>query len=181
MGAELWHHETSWHNDPEMALLEVQTSVLSQYDLDQLVPDHLDNARKALAAALSEDDPYGLASVYEAEVQLLEGINSSPLPREPQASIQLLRRIYANSGEGIGNVLDIEGIAGERQILMAHRLNGADCLRLIGAEHPTSAEACSSFPKIGEDLGLGECICFQVYDSMRSEPVGWQFVGVTID
>jgi hypothetical protein len=52
-------------------------------------------------------------------------------------------------------------------------------VRLVGAAQPSRIQARQAVGKINEELGRGECICFPVY--AKGKPVGWYFVGNTID
>ena len=183
MGAQLWYHETSWHPDPAMALKTFQSRFMAEkYDLSILLPDHLANARGAVAAAEAEGDPYELLEMYQKQVRLLEQLCSQPIPQDFEGQIEILRKISAYSGEGIGNVLDVTGISERRSIHAAQRLRESEVIRLVGTERPTRAQAKKAIYKINEELGRGECVCFPIYDSVeKNRPVGWYFVGNTID
>jgi hypothetical protein len=117
--------------------------------------------------------------MYHEKVRLLEGLSSEPIPESPEAQIEVIRKINADSGEGIGNVLDLTGVSEHRRLHAAQRLSESETIRLVGAARPTSAQANQAVSKINEELGRGECVCFPVYD--RNRPVGWCFVGNTID
>src|SRR6266851_4121197 len=115
MGAELWYHEAPWHPDPAKALQALQAAFLAEkYDLPTLLPQHLIWARDAVAAGKADGDEYGLVDLYEEQVSLLERLNSQPVPSDPQAQIKILRLVYAYGGQGISNVLDVEGITEKR-------------------------------------------------------------------
>jgi hypothetical protein len=183
MGATLWYHETAWHPDPAMALKTFQSRfMVEQYDLSTLLPDHLANARGAVASTEAEGDPYELLEMYQKEVRLLEQLCSQPIPQDFEGQIKILRQICASSGQGIGNILDIERISKRRRYNVAQPLSGPELIRLVGTERPTRAQAKKAIYKINEELGRGECVCFPVYDSgEKNQPVGWYFVGNTID
>jgi hypothetical protein len=183
MGAELWYHETSWHEDPATALKTVQACFMAEnYDLSTLLPQHLANARRAVALAEAEDDRYGVLEIYQREVRLLERFCSQPIPEDFDGQIEILRKINANSGEGIGNVLDVTGISERRNTDTATRLRESEMIRLTGTEHPTRARAHEAIDKISEELERGECVCFPIYESSETNrPIGWYFVGMTSD
>ena len=182
MGAELWYHEAPWHPDPANALRALQARFLAEhYDLPTLLPQHLIWARDSVAAARAEGDPYGLVDLYEEKVRLLEGLNSQPIPQEPQAQIEILRQIHADSGQGISNVLDVERISRKRDVFAAQRLTQAETVQLVGTESPTLAQARNAIANIHGGLGRGECVCFPVYDDAGRQPVAWYFVGNTVD
>ena len=180
MGAQLWYHEAPWHSDAGAALKSLQARILAEnYDLPALLPQHLAWAREAVAAAQGEGDPYGLLDLYQQKVKLLERLCSEPIPESPEARVEIIRQINADSGEGIGNVLDVTGVADRRDIHKAQRLSPQETVRLVGDAQPTLAQAGKAVSKINEELGRGECVCFPVYDG--GNPVGWYFVGNTID
>ncbi|HEV3082488.1 MAG TPA: hypothetical protein VGY66_22075 [Gemmataceae bacterium] len=182
MGAQLWYHEAPWHPDPAVALQALQARFLTEnYDLPSLLPQHLIWAREAVAAAAAEGDPYGLVELYEERVRLLERLNKLAVPQDAQAQIEILRQIYADGGQGISNVLDVERISEKRDTFTAQRLSVAEALRLVGTERPTIDDARNSVSKINEELCRGECVCFPVYDKAGKQPVAWYFVGNTVD
>ena len=109
-----------------------------------------------------------------------EAINAvKPIPKSPEAQIEIVRRINADSGAGIGNVLDVTGVADRRDVQKAQRLSEQETARLVGSAQPTLAQARNAIDKINEELGRGECVCFPIYN--QGKPVGWYFVGNTID
>ncbi|HEY7156704.1 MAG TPA: hypothetical protein VH575_22235 [Gemmataceae bacterium] len=196
MGAQLWYHETAWHPDPATALKTFQSRFMAEkYDLSTLLPDHLANARGAVAAAEAEGDPYELLEMYQKQVRLLEQLCSQPIPQDFEGQIKILRQISASSGQGIGNILDIERISKRRQYNVAQPLSGPELIRLVGTERPTRTQARKAIYRINEELsrrtkvlskayaktpgnsgvfakedstiylGRGECVCFPIYDS----------------
>jgi hypothetical protein len=182
MGAELWYHEAPWHPDAAKALQALQARFLAEnYDLPALLPQHLIWARDAAAAARADGDPYGLVDLYEEQVRLLERLNSQPVPRDPQAQIEVLRQIHALSGQGISNVLDVKGLSEEREVFATQRLTQAETVRFVGTERPAVAQARNAIANINGALGRGEFVCFPVYDDAGRQPVAWYFVGNTFD
>ena len=182
MGAELWYHEAPWHSNPSEALRALQTQFLAEnYNLTKVLPQHLKWARESLAAAQADDDRYGLVDLYSEKVQLLERLNSEPIPADPAAQIEILRQIYADSGQGISNVLDVTGVSSQRSFFTARPLAPVEIMHFTGAAQPSISEAREALDKINEALGRGECVCFPVYEDDRKTPVGWFFVGNTVD
>ena len=180
MGAQLWYHEAPWHSDAGAALNAMQARFLAEnYDLPALLPQHLDWARESVAAPEGEGDPYGLLDLYQEKVKLIERLCSEPIPEGAEAQIEIIRQINADSGEGVGNILDVTCVAARRDVHMAQRLSPQETVRLVGAAQPTRAQAGAAVSKINEELGRGESVCFPVYDD--GKPVGWYFVGNTID
>jgi hypothetical protein len=152
------------------------------YDLSTLLPRHLADARSAVALAEAEEDPYGVLEIYRSEVRLLERLCSQPIPQDFARQIEILRKINANSGQGIGNVLDVTGISERRSGDTAWPLPESEIIRLLGTVQPTSAQAHEAIDKISEELERGECVCFPVYDSCeKHRPAGWYFIGMTWD
>ena len=183
MGADLWYHETSWHEDPATALKTLQARfIVENYDLSALLPQRLADARRAVAYAEEENDPYGVLKIYRGEVRLLERLCSQPIPQDFEGQIEILRQINANSGEGIGNVLDVRGISEQRNGDTARPLREPEIMRLAGTRQPTRTEVHEAIDKVSEELGRGECVCFPIYDSREQDrPTGWYFVGMTWD
>jgi hypothetical protein len=108
MGAELWHHAAPWQPDPSEALLELQSRFVAEtYDLPSLVGRHLESAREAVRAAEAERDKYGLLDTYREELAMLEQVSNGQLPEDPRGRIELIRRLYQYSGQGVGNILDV--------------------------------------------------------------------------
>src|SRR5262249_3220471 len=121
----------------------------------------------------------GLLEMYQAKVRLMERLCGQPIPESPDAQVQIVRQINADSGEGVGNVLDVVRVSEQRSFHAAQRLSEQETARLVGAARPTLAQAGQAVGKINEELGRGECVCFPVHDD--GKPVGWYFVGNTID
>jgi hypothetical protein len=183
MGAQLWHHVAPWHTDPGEALRELQARFLAEsYDLPSLVRDHLGSIREAVRVTEAEGDEYGILGMYRAELAMLEEIASGPLPEVPLQQIELMRKLYMNSGEGIGNILDVEGISELREVNAAERLTEVEVARLVGESYPTLAQARQAVNNINGELGRGESVCFAFYEGGDpGRPAGWYFVGNTID
>jgi hypothetical protein len=183
MGAELWHHAAPWRIDPEDALFELQVRFLAEtYDLPTLVQEHLESAREAVGTIEAEGDGFGLLDMYRNELEMLEEAASEPLTEDPRQRIELIREIYENSGQGIGNILDVTGISDRRDPLVAERLTDDEMVRLIGATRPTIVQARQAVGKVNEELDRGECACFPFYEANEfRRPAGWYFIGNTID
>ena len=183
MGSDLWYHQTSWHEDPATALKTLQADFIAEnYDLSALLSQHLADARSAVALAQAQNDPYGVLDIHRSEVRLLERLCSQPIPQDFERRIEILRKINANTGEGIGNVLDVSGISERRSGDTAQPLRESEIVRLAGTRQPTREEAHEAIDKLSEELGRGECVCFPIYDSREQDrPAGWYFVGRTWD
>jgi hypothetical protein len=180
MGAELWYHQAPWADNPADALKLLQASYVSaNYDLATLLPQLLEWAKESVAAAKAGGASFDLVEMHEEEANVLEEFCREPIPADVEAQIGIIRRINANSGEGIGNVLDIRGISENRDVHRTQRLGDDEILRLVGSPKPSISQADKAIPKINRELDRGESVCFPVYEN--EQPVGWYFVGNTID
>jgi hypothetical protein len=180
MGAQLWYHKAPWRPDPDAALKLLQTKFLHEnYDLPTLLPQHLAWAHQSVAAVQAEGDCHGLLDMFQEKVELMERLCSQPIPEGPEEQIEIVRKINADSGEGIGNVLDVTCVSTKRAWNTAQLLSAQETARLVGPIQPTLAQAREAVGRINEELGRGECVCFEFYDN--GKPVGWYFVGNTFD
>jgi hypothetical protein len=182
MGAELWYHLAPWHPDPREALSEVQARFLAEnYDLPALLQQHLESAREAVRLTEAEGDPYDLQQIYRDEVAFVEEVSSHPLPDQPQQQIELLRKVFANSGQGIGNILDVTGVSKRAAMHVARQLPPNAIRRLCQTDRPTLQQAEAAVGPINEKLGRGESVCFPIYAEGLDQLAGWYFVGNTVD
>jgi hypothetical protein len=180
MGAMPWEHEAPWDPDPAVSLRALQAQFLADnYDLEKHLHDCLASYRQAVETTKAEGDPYELLDFYQGQLESLERMLSMPIPADAQERIELLRKAEAGSGQGIGNVLDVQGISSKRAICVAQPLDHAEMARLVGTQRPTLVEARVAADRIY--LNRAECVCFPFYDADSGEPVGWYFVGYTID
>jgi hypothetical protein len=181
VGAQLWYHKAPWREDPEEALRALQAQVLREkYDLPTVLKEHIDSAREAVR--LSEaDDPYDLLEFYRQELDRLEQLASRPIPNDPRRQVEVVRRVFASSGQGVGDVLDVTGVSRRGGVHVAKRLAAKEVRRLCGVERPDLNQARAAVPKINEELGRGESVCFSIYAAKGTKPAGWYFVGNTID
>jgi hypothetical protein len=183
LGAQLWHHSAPWRPDPEEALFELQIQFLKEtYNLPSLIKEHLESAREAVRICQKEGDPYELLDFYRKELVRLEDMSRRPIPDDPREQIELVRKVFMSSGEGVGNVLDVTGVDDEGSELVARRLKPDEIREFCKTDHPTSSQARNAVSKINEGLRRGESVCFPIYDDgAEGEPIGWYFVGNTID
>jgi hypothetical protein len=129
----------------------------------------------------AEGDPYELLETYQEELRFLERLSGQPIPLDPQDQIDFIRKITRYSGEGAGNVLDVRHVSERRGYPGAESLNEGELVRLVGTSRPTAGQARQAVERINKDLGRGEAVCFPIYEGPVGEPVGWCFVGNTID
>jgi hypothetical protein len=180
MGARLWYHSGPWHADPTESLRIVQKQELREkWNLPVLLQTHLDSAREAVRLSES-DDPYDLLDFYREELARLEALASRPILDDLMEQIELVRQVFASSGEGIGGILDVKHVSGHREMHVARRLSAEEVRRLCGVERPDQNQATAAIAKIHEELGRGESVCFP-FHGPDAEPAGWYFVGNTID
>lgn len=182
MGAQLWHYQSSWHEDPADALDEIQVKLVSQnYDLERLLSRCLEDARNSIDSCVEDGDPYDLIGTYQEQFDLVERLYAEGVPKDVRSQIEIIRRVNALGGVGVGNILDLTGISSVRDTCVAELLGQDKMLRLLGNSRPTVEEAEKTLSDINEELNRGECICFPIYDVTREQPIGWYFVGNTID
>lgn len=183
MGAQLWYHEVAGRNEPLAALKAVQARIIAEeYDLSALVPQHLRWAHEAVEAAKVDGDEYGLLDLYQERLELLEDLARRPIPQDPESQIDLVRQLHSDTGEGIGNILDVTGISEGRGVHVAQRLSENEVTRLAGTKQPTIEQARHAVEALHEELGRGESVCFPYFaENGTGQPMGWYFVGNTID
>jgi hypothetical protein len=180
MGAELWFHEAPWKPQPEDALFELQVQFLREhYDLASLLRDHLHSAREAVRLTEAEGDPYEILGFHQDCLACLEELASRPIPEAARDQIEFVREIEKWSGEGVGNILDVTGVSGDGS-MDARVLTPDDVRKFCGTDHPTRPQAVAAVYGINEKLDRGESACFPFFDA-EGNPIGWYFVGNTID
>jgi len=95
-----------------------------------------------------------------SEVRLLQRLCSQPIPQDFERQIEILRKINANTGQGIGHVLDVTDISERRSGDTVRPLRYSEIIRLAGTRQPTREVAHEAIDKVSEELGRGECVCF---------------------
>lgn len=183
MGARLYCHTTAYLNDPASALEAIQSEILAGYNLRELVTTHLQSSQQAFDDTPPNDE-FGLHDYYKAEFARAEDIAAAEIPTEFSGRIHLVRRLFANTGEGIGSILDVDGIAGGKSaaISAARRLEPDDVVAKFSTSKPVSSNADDYAAVVNESLGRGECVFFPLYGDVDDEEPGeWCFVGNTVD
>src|SRR5262249_31726941 len=122
-----------------------------------------------------------LLNVYKDAVQRPEDLCRQPIPKDIMEQIEILRRVETIGSAQNGNILDVRGIADRRDDRITQRLTEQEMARLVGTTQPTKAQADASISAINADLNRGESICFPMFSDDRSKPIGWFFVGNTVD
>jgi hypothetical protein len=180
MGSMPYQQLAPWHPDPNDSLFDLQATFIAEnYDLPQVIQEHLESSREALRICEEDGDEYGILNIYQADVDFLESIAGQTLPEAPQDRISVLRKICKSGGQGIGNILDITSVTDKGGIHVTRRLSDKDVEQLLGTAHPSITDAGKLIGIIADQLGRGESVCCPVYDG--DKPRGWWFIGYTID
>lgn len=179
MGAMFWCHFSGPVETPEQALYEIQMEALRQYDLPCLIESNLQAMQEAVAATEVEDE-YGLLDFYQSELARFEAIAEQGVPEEPAEQIALVRKIFASSGEGVGNILDVTGIATD-DYFSAKPCTDDQLTELAAPQHPTRDEAEQIAHKLSMGLDRGQSFYFPFFSDDRRAAAGWCFVGNTVD
>jgi hypothetical protein len=179
MGAELWDYVAPWAEDPAEALLALQMQFLAEhYDLLELVNQQQVKTRDQLQWA-KENPQYALVVFYQDLLEYIEQVAARGIPEDKHQRIELARKL---GSQGIGNVLDVTSVAKQRGVCVVQLLDEEAIRRLVGTSRPTSEQAEAAVYKISEQLGRGEAVCFPIYSAQTDQPpVGWYFVGYTVD
>ena len=183
MGAELYFHTTPYIDDPNAALVALQTAMLDALDLRQMVASNLASSEQAFHDT-PEGDEYGLHDHYKAELERARSIASEPIPTGFDGRIDLVRRLHADTGQGIGNILDVDGVVGDGGAgpSAARPLMPVELIDKFGSDCLLSADADQLAGNANVWLGRGECVCFPLYSATDDDaPAEWCFVGNTVD
>lgn len=182
MGRELWYHKIAWHADPGEALRAFQADLFCrEYDYDQLFRDYADPMREALARAREEGDQFGLCAQFEQAVKIINEVSAKPRPADAIEQIAVLRRIMTSVGpDGFGNILDVRDVSAAGDYYVTRRLPPEEVEALTGSARPTSDQAVVAIDGITDTLARAGSACFEVYGA-DGDPVGWFFVGYTMD
>lgn len=183
MGARLFYHTTTYTSDPNIALEALQATEMEGYDLPAMVASILAGSQQAFDDT-PEDDEYGLHEHYKEELERVRRIASEPIPADFHGRLELVRQLFADTGEGIGNILDVDGIAGDdgANWFAAKPLAPGEVAGKFGSEKLLSGNADEYAGIANEWLGRGECICFPLFaNADENEPAEWCFVGNTVD
>lgn len=179
MGAQLWHHQAPWHPEAGESLKALQHDYIhNHYDLATLFSKELDSTKKHLEAELNAGDEFGLVEWLQTKIERLVELNANPIPDDIDTQIQIIREVL-EYGEGLCNVLDISGISEKREVFKAVKLTDVERTKFVGCLEPNVEQANASVGKINHDLNRGECVCFPIFQD--GKPIGWYFVGNTID
>lgn len=164
MGAELFYHTTLYTNDPSVALESLQASELDGYNLPEVVASNVASSQQVFDDT-PEGDEYGLHDHYKAELERAKLIASEQIPADFRGRLDLVRRLHADTGQGVGNILDVDGIAGNDGAgwSAAKPLAPVEVIAKFGSEKLLSSKARDYAGIANEWLGRGECVCFPLY------------------
>ena len=178
MGAMPYQNLAKWDSDPQVALRALQAEFLdANYELPKVLEQHLQSSKQAVECCIADGDEYGVQDIHQSEVDYIESILSKPLPESAEEKIEILRKVWESGGQGIGNILDITEVSERGGILVAKLLSHAEIEKYFGTSLPSISEAGKIYAK--NVIDRGECVCFPIYD--LNTPIGWMFVGYTID
>ena len=183
MGASLYYHTTAYTPDATVALELLQSSQLDEYDLPGLVAETLASTQQAFDNT-PEDDEYDLHDYYKSELEHIMQIASEPIPSDFYSRLELVRQLDAGTGEGVGNILDVNGIADQNgtEWDSAKPLERDELIARFGTDKLLSTEVDHYASTAFDRLDRGECIFFPLYASVdQDEPTEWCFVAATID
>lgn len=180
MGATFWESVTAYHESVEKALRLAQIDCFrkSGYDLRILLTERIEDMIEAIQSC-EEDDPYDLLGLYRDALDEYRQMEACGIPEEPTAQIEILRRIEAISGDGVGNILDITGIGQEPEEGRVQQLTPERIEDVFRTARPTLAEARSGMDRLADSISRGTAIVLPVYED--GTPVGWYFAGYSAD
>ncbi|HUE74654.1 MAG TPA: hypothetical protein VMP01_27550 [Pirellulaceae bacterium] len=183
MGAMPWQIAGPYHPDPASALRAVQAERFKQnYDLKKLLEEHIANVQDSVRYT-ETDDEYGLLETYRENLTQLDEIKCQPLPTDIHEQVKLLRQIEAIGSGEIGNILDIESVSKSREPRKVVPLSSQELQDLFGTIHPSREHVTAErLDKIYNTIDRGEAVCFPIFERPPSQqPIGWFFVGYTVD
>jgi hypothetical protein len=180
MGATYWDAVTAYEDAAEQALHRAQVRFFREagYYIPKLLSQRVRDMAEAVRSC-EEDDPYDLLGFYRDALDQYRQMAARAVPEEPEAQIDLLRRIEEISGDWIGNILDVTGFSqgpepGSVQPLSPERMEA-----VFGTGTPTLPEVRKGMAKLADSISRGTAVCFPVYEDRR--PVGWFFAGYSAD
>ncbi len=180
-GGEPGEYRTEWTDDPAEALAAIQQAeIKSLGDLGDQIRVELESARQAVAAT-PEDDPCGLAEHYAEEVEQFEELAAAPLPDSLAGQLTLLWKLYAGTGEGIGNILDVMGVSRQGGPFITRVLSEDDFHRVFGTDRPTKEWRSGMTADFLNSMGRGESVCFPLCEDGETAPAEWCFFGYGVD
>jgi hypothetical protein len=126
-----------------------------------------------------KDDPYDLLDFYRDALDQYQQMAARGVPEDPEAQIDLLRRIEEVSGDWVGNILDMKGISLGTQEGRVQRLTPERIEEVFGTTSPSLLEARRGMNRLADSISRGTAICFPVYEGGR--PGAWFFAGYSAD
>jgi hypothetical protein len=182
MGSTAWRILAPYDVDPDKALRVAQAEYFDQnYDLPVVLVERIQATEQAVRST-EEDDPYDLHSHYLDALTELRKLASQAWPADVHEQIRLLRRIQAIGSSEVGNILDVVGVSRDPRSHGARPLTSDELQSIFDTDQPTRNEAETRMYRVFDLINAGESICFPVFCARRPRvPVGWYFVGYTVD
>ncbi|TWU07325.1 hypothetical protein CA54_57310 [Symmachiella macrocystis] len=180
MGAQLWYQFSSPQESPLDALHELQDQRVADYDLPSMIEETLKGARDAVEEC-RRDDPCEILELYESFLFDIEQVAAAEIPDDWQGRLEILNKLNAGSGEGLGNILDVLGVSDDEEFGYAYLYSDEELSQQFEIERPTIAEAKAAIEEINTELHRGESVCFRVFAEDRTSLAGWCFVGNSVD
>lgn len=180
MGATYWESVTGYCDSAEEALGQAQIRFFREasYDLPRLLAERVVDTTEAVRSC-EDDDPYDLVDFYRDALDQYRQLAARGVSEDPEAQIDLLRRIEEISGDWVGNILDMRGVSpgleeGRVEQLSPQRIEAA-----FGTSRPSLLDARRRMSRLAGAISRGAAICFPIYED--GVPVDWFFAGYSMD
>jgi hypothetical protein len=180
MGATYWEGVTAYCEAAEEALHQVQIQFFREagYDLPKLLGQRIVDMTEAVRSC-EEDDPYDLLDFYRDALDQYRQMAARGVSEDPEAQIELLRRIEEISGDWVGNILDMTGVSLGTEEGRVQQLTPERIEEVFGTTSPSLLEARRGMSRLANSISRGTAICFPIYEDGR--PVAWFFAGYSAD
>jgi hypothetical protein len=180
MGATYWEVISTYEDAAEQALRKAQVRFFRDagYDIPKLLAQRVSDMTEAVRSC-EEDDPYDLLEFYRDALDQYRQMVARGVPEEPEAQIDLLRRIDEISGDWVGNILDMTGFSQDQDAGTVQRLSPERMEEIFGTAAPALQEVRRGMAKLADSIPRGAAVCFPIYEDRR--PVSWFFAGYSAD
>lgn len=180
MGATYWEAITPYEDSPEQALRKAQVRFFREagYDLPKYLARRIEDMTQSVRSC-EEDDPYDLLGFYSNALDHFKQMMARGVPEEPEAQIDLLRRIEETSGDWVGNILDMTTVSQDQEPGSVQRLSPERMEQVFGTASPTLQEVRKGMANLADSIHRGTAVCLPVYED--GQPVSWFFAGYSVD
>jgi hypothetical protein len=180
MGATYWEVTTAYEDATEQALRKAQIRFFREagYDIPRLLAQRVRDMTEAVRSC-EEDDSYDLLGFYRDALDQYRQMAARGVPEEPEAQIDLLRRIEEISGDWVGNILDMRSFSQDQEPGSVGRLSPERMEEVFGTATPALQEVRKGMAKLADSIPRGTAVCFPAYEDGR--PVAWFFAGYSAD